>query len=182
MSKEKKKSYWNKADPLNNLLTKAEKSVVVLQKKAGDFKDPKHNELAFSLLEAYTRRGALSHDQWYLLKELNQKPSRKKVSETVYLYAMSAGHEIKLGVSSDPDRRQKDMQTGNAKDIELLWRLGPVGRAEAFKLEKQLHRKCKRFNVRGEWFTQACMDTVLRFENKRPAINYIEPNVMEVLL
>ena len=178
MSKAKRKSYWNKADPLNNLLTNAEKSIIVLQRKAGDFKDPKHNELAFSLLEVYTRKGTLSGEQWHMLKDLNQKRSRKKVSTTVYLYAMSAGNEIKIGVSSDPDSRRGDMQTGNAKEIELLWRLGPVERKEAFKLEKKLHRKCKRFNVRGEWFTQACMDTVFRFELKRPAVNYTEPAVI----
>lgn len=171
----KKKKY--KLNPLTRLLTKTERAIVELQRKAGDFESSSDNELAFRLLKSYTVRGSLSYEQLHLMRELNNSPSRKKVQTEVYLYAMAAGNEIKLGLSSQPETRKKDMQTGNAKEIELLWRLGPIDRKLAHKLEKQLHKKCKRFNVRGEWFTQACMDTVFRFELQRPAVNYTEPEV-----
>ena len=176
----KRKSYWNKPSKLNMVLTKSERSIIALQNKAGNFKDPEHNRLGFDLLRVYTIKGTLSYEQWAMLRALNQKPSRKKTEMNVFLYAMSADNEIKIGLSSDPFDRQKKMQTGNAKEIEILWRLGPIPRKEAHKLEKKLHRKCKRFNIRGEWFTSECMETILTFEPKRPVINYIELNQQQV--
>ena len=170
----KRKSYFKKPDPLKSLLTKAERSIVTLDRKCGDFKNPEHNEQARHLLKVYTLRGTLSNEQWRLVRELNQRPSRRKINREVYLYAMASGNDIKIGLSANPEARKRDMQTGNAKEIQLLWRMGPIDRKEAHRLEKKLHRRCKRFNLRGEWFTSACMDTVLRFEPNRPAINYME--------
>lgn len=159
----KRKSYWKKTNPLTTVLTKGERLISVLQNKVGGFRDPEYNRVAFELLQYYATTGTLTHDQWEILRTLNQKPSRKAIGRNVFLYAMSAGNEVKIGVSSKPESRKRDMQVGNANEIEILWSIGPVPRKEALGLEKKLHRKCKRFSIRGEWFKSECMGTVRSF-------------------
>ncbi|WP_209445718.1 GIY-YIG nuclease family protein, partial [Streptomyces roseochromogenus] len=62
---------------------------------------------------------------------------------------------IKLGMSNDPQRRRRDLATGLATRLDLLWS-HPGG----LSLEAFLHRRFARRRVRGEWFDFADVDAV----------------------
>ena len=70
---------------------------------------------------------------------------------TMYVYAIRNNHtgRIKLGISENPERRLKELQTGNDCELELLAYREAVNR---FKDEKAIHDKHQHLRVRGEWF------------------------------
>ncbi len=43
---------------------------------------------------------------------------------------------VKIGVSTDPNRRINDMQTGNPRPLKLSVTLGPFSEKEAFATER----------------------------------------------
>lgn len=64
-----------------------------------------------------------------------------------FVYFISDGEAIKIGKSTDPERRLKAMQVGHPKP---LWLLGTI--TEARMTEAQAHAKFADHLVRGEWF------------------------------
>ena len=70
---------------------------------------------------------------------------------TMYVYAIRNKHtgRIKLGISENPERRLKELQTGNDCELELLAYREAANR---FKDEKAIHDKHQHLRVRGEWF------------------------------
>ena len=72
----------------------------------------------------------------------------------VYFIKESLGElaPIKIGVATDVEKRLKVLQTGNSRRLECLAILGPFHQERAFKVEASLHRKFKKFKIRGEWF------------------------------
>jgi predicted GIY-YIG superfamily endonuclease len=88
--------------------------------------------------------------------------------ETVYVYFVSQQRDgrVKIGVSSDPDRRVKEMQTGNAKPLTVIARFPFPNRASAMAIERELHEKYSRFRVSGEWFRPRLLKA-LRVGGKR---------------
>ena len=70
---------------------------------------------------------------------------------TMYVYAIRNNHtgRIKLGISENPERRLKELQTGNDCELELLAYREAANR---FKDEKAIHNKHQHLRVRGEWF------------------------------
>lgn len=70
-----------------------------------------------------------------------------------YVYFIrEAEGSTKIGVSNNPDARLATMQTGNPRTLTIEARLGPFGRAEAYSVERRMHRVFRRWHVRGEWF------------------------------
>jgi len=150
--------------------TKTEKLMAALEKgmKQGVF-TAKDKEVAYSLMRWYLTHHYLTPPQSKLAeslaKTLELKPLMRKRDH--YLYAISDGMEVKLGRSVNIDKRMKTLQTGSARDLKELWRL-PVGTTitSAKKNERQLHRLCSKFRVRGEWFELGCMNLVETFTAK----------------
>lgn len=70
---------------------------------------------------------------------------------TMYVYAIRNKHtgRIKLGISENPERRLKELQTGNDCELELLAYREAANR---FKDEKAIHDKHQHLKIRGEWF------------------------------
>ena len=70
---------------------------------------------------------------------------------TMYVYAIRNNHtgRIKLGISENPERRLKELQTGNDCELELLAYREAANR---FKDEKAIHNRHQHLRVRGEWF------------------------------
>lgn len=69
-------------------------------------------------------------DKIYLIKSLN---------EGVY----------KIGVSKTPNKRLKEVQTGNPSPIDILY----LYETEyAYKIETCLHNRYSHYNTHGEWF------------------------------
>lgn len=97
------------------------------------------------------------------VKHARQLASKKKPKK-YWLYAMSDGDAIKLGFSSNIQKRRGSMQTGAAQSISVIWKYY-VGTLEdhARSCERKLHRLCKDHHVRGEWFNAECMELVSAF-------------------
>lgn len=72
-----------------------------------------------------------------------------------YLYVIASSEDgpVKLGISTDPNRRCRELQTGHADELHV-WHREPVGgdleRAKAF--ETLLHRGLHHCRRGGEWF------------------------------
>jgi CHAD domain-containing protein len=87
-----------------------------------------------------------------------------------YLYAISDGVAVKLGFSYRPVLRMKEMQTSHQTQLSILWKyyVGTTSSLAA-KQEKKLHRFCKQYRIRGEWFHPDCMIHVEQFAVKEKA-------------
>jgi hypothetical protein len=71
------------------------------------------------------------------------------------IYIIGDGENIKIGVSKNPQRRLKTLQTGHPHKLTLLF---SIPSPSAYKIEKQLHKMLTDFRVkktncvRSEWF------------------------------
>jgi len=63
-----------------------------------------------------------------------------------YVYAISDGTSIKIGVAKNPLQRIKTLSTGNAKKLILLGFF-----SGGFKLEKEIHNSYQKVRENGEW-------------------------------
>ncbi|MFF0164030.1 GIY-YIG nuclease family protein [Streptomyces sp. NPDC005263] len=70
-----------------------------------------------------------------------------KPSEVVYLLGAEGLDLVKIGTTTDVDRRVRTMQTGLPLTLSVLWTC-EGGR----ELEQALHSKFRVHNRRGEWF------------------------------
>jgi len=76
--------------------------------------------------------------------------------EKTYLYIIGNGDgAVKVGLSRNPQKRVKQLQTGNENKLELLFfEEFECERKKVFQVEKMVHRdlgrRCKR--KVGEWF------------------------------
>ena len=69
-----------------------------------------------------------------------------------YIYLISNGKDYKVGVSVNPEKRIKQLQTGSAESLSIveLWMLP---KDKVYGLEKECHEKINSYYVkRGEWF------------------------------
>ena len=75
----------------------------------------------------------------------------------MYVYLIQAGSKrgaIKIGVARSPDKRLATLQTGNHLDLRVLALIPCETRLKAEELERWLHYRLERFNIRGEWFNK----------------------------
>lgn len=66
-----------------------------------------------------------------------------------YLYFITDGQYIKIGVSNDVDKRLKTLKTGSSQDIRLL---GKYYLPNPYSVEALLHQLLKNYRINGEWF------------------------------
>jgi len=72
--------------------------------------------------------------------------------ETSYLYIISNGTDLKIGVSKNPAKRLKQLQTGSSESLELI-EIYSLPSEKVYKLEKECHQRLVSSYVkRGEWF------------------------------
>lgn len=76
----------------------------------------------------------------------------------VYAIQESETKRIKLGISESPERRLKELQTGNSQELILL---GYVPANGGFNDEKRLHSDCVNYHIRGEWYKQDVLSKLL---------------------
>ena len=48
---------------------------------------------------------------------------------------------VKIGLAVDPLRRVKELQTGNARRLHLLMKIGPISDKRAVAIERKLHKR-----------------------------------------
>ena len=71
---------------------------------------------------------------------------------TQMLYIMRCGTAFKFGISNNPPKRVKQLQTGNAEPIDLIFQLVLDQGIAASDVEKILHKFLKKYRKCGEWF------------------------------
>ena len=92
--------------------------------------------------------------------------------DTTYLYIITDGENAKVGKSDNPEKRLKELQTGNANHLSLVLTF-PVPSDKVFSIEKQCHDELRlHFEKRGEWFKD-----VLLFEVRNTIFSIIESNL-----
>ncbi len=124
---------------------------------------------AKDLITWYKLNGYFTKAQMSLAKNLTYIKKKPEVIKKHYLYAISNGEQVKLGMSSDVNKRLKSLQTSSPSELSLLWKYYIANTPkDAVKIEKMLHRACSKFHVRGEWFSMGCIDIVNSFNpNKK---------------
>lgn len=124
------------------------------------------------LLSWYRSRGRLSGAQIMMARALIKqseslgKPriTNKENESKFYLYAISDGVSVKIGYSKDVKSRLRKMQTGSSRALSVVWRYFVGDNEEiARRQEKKLHRYCRLFRVRGEWFDPQCLTLIAIF-------------------
>jgi len=79
--------------------------------------------------------------------KLTDKERKRKSNRKVYL--MRSGDNIKVGVSTSPQERQRQIQTSHYEEVELIKTWEPE---DALSMEKKIHAKLFSQHQRGEWF------------------------------
>lgn len=72
--------------------------------------------------------------------------------QNCYVYIITAGPFIKVGVAKNIDQRLNDLQVGCPLQYELVWTSDRNRRTFAEILENAIHAKLNMHRVRGEWF------------------------------
>ena len=72
--------------------------------------------------------------------------------DSLYIIQSSNKGMIKIGRSTDPDVRLKQLQTGNPSKLKLIHVFEEIG----YK-EKIYHELLKEFRIKGEWFSYDCV-------------------------
>ena len=68
----------------------------------------------------------------------------------VYIAQEAESGRYKIGISKDPEKRVKQLNTGNPEELVLIY----TAKAEdGFKSESSLHRQLQSSNIRSEWFS-----------------------------
>ena len=67
----------------------------------------------------------------------------------IYLIKSKKESAYKIGVSKNPNKRLKQLQTGNSSELELV----TCYESEfAYKIEKTIHNMFSHLNENGEWY------------------------------
>jgi hypothetical protein len=82
----------------------------------------------------------------------------------LYIIAASSHGPVKLGISGDPERRVRQLQTGHAQRLQI-YHQEPVAASQAPRYERLLHKDVAHLRSHGEWFNLTVDDALahLRF-------------------
>lgn len=72
-----------------------------------------------------------------------------------YLYCITDGVGYKVGWAINPEKRLKQLQTGNPRQLRIHARLRCSCTAQAMMRERNLHKRHRKHRLIGEWFTDA---------------------------
>jgi len=76
-----------------------------------------------------------------------------------YVYAaVDEQQRVKIGISSNPENRIKQLNIGNADKLSLVFTRKAIGCG--YSDETNLHLECSDFKIRSEWFTQEAMEVI----------------------
>lgn len=95
----------------------------------------------------------------------------------MFIYIISDGDHVKIGISKTPERRLKQLQTGHPKKL-VLYKVREVDAVSAKKLEAIIHRTCGNYRLKGEWFNmtrelaEASINDVLIKAEDVPNLDY----------
>lgn len=90
--------------------------------------------------------------------------SGKRTAPQSFVYFMTAGNKVKIGVSKNPRRRLDDLKTGSSRLVSIRYVM-PGDRQK----ERELHTLFAEYRVNGEWFlfTSAIKEWIAQDEARR---------------
>jgi predicted GIY-YIG superfamily endonuclease len=86
---------------------------------------------------------------------LSQKPYHRPPMEEWFVYYIQAGRKgpVKIGISTQPDKRLQDLQTAHYAKLVLKVKVGGLWKREAEVLEHTMYAAFqRRYHIRGEWY------------------------------
>jgi predicted GIY-YIG superfamily endonuclease len=72
----------------------------------------------------------------------------------IYVIAANPSGPVKLGISNNPEKRVRQLQTGHA-DTLYVFHKEPVEQERVKIFERLLHRDNRHMRLRGEWFNMS---------------------------
>lgn len=66
---------------------------------------------------------------------------------------------MKIGMSSDPEKRLKQLQTANSQKLQIRAKIKCKSRKHAMEVEAAAHEYFAKHHKRGEWFK--CADIII---------------------
>lgn len=69
----------------------------------------------------------------------------------IYIIREEGKGRLKIGISNNPEKRLKTLQTGSAEDLTLLYT--SLVCSNSLEIETNVHEHFKEYLVRGEWFS-----------------------------
>ena len=152
------------------LLTQLEQDIAILHRHK--FEDESMEVLRQSLVRHFITNDELSYRQKDAVKKLAaplrmQKKTIKaqKRQRKHYVYAISDGAFVKIGFAVSPEKRLAELQIANPSPLRIEAKIECPNYGCATRLEKKIHRACKKYGIRGEWFE---MDAMCIFDNFDP--------------
>lgn len=92
--------------------------------------------------------------QQHLMSLGYPKSRAGKEAATSFVYVIGqADGPLKIGVSSDVEKRRKSLQTASHKDFLIIHLSRPMRRKDAFAVERDSHQQLAAHAVGGEWFS-----------------------------
>lgn len=76
----------------------------------------------------------------------------EQVNPKSFVYFISDGVFIKIGKGANPRKRLLELQTGNARKLNLLYLIPCKNDTAAFRVERMLHENFEKYRLSGEWF------------------------------
>lgn len=148
------------------LLSKLEEDIALLNRH--EFEVESLEEMRQSLLKQFICLPELSQRQKNAVHKL-ATPLRTKAKSVKttrrrkkhYVYAITDGAFLKIGLALDPSKRMAELQVASPSFLEVMETIECQRYGDASRLEKKIHRACKKFHVRGEWFE---MDALMVFD------------------
>lgn len=100
-------------------------------------------------------------------------------NHTVYFIQPRSGGLIKIGVTSDIDRRLKELQTGQAAELRVVHKIVFDKRAIAERVEQLLHSRYAQYRSNGEWFDVSLAMIKADIEWAREIVGILDGDVNE---
>lgn len=96
---------------------------------------------------------------------------------TCYVYFISDGEYVKIGISRNVKSRLSGLQTSNPKQLSLLHQIECIDSDYASLLEQAFHRNFDNFCVSGEWFNLEWDVIKPQIEGIKEATPYPKPEI-----
>jgi hypothetical protein len=76
----------------------------------------------------------------------------------VTIYFITDGTNIKIGRTSNIEKRIKNLQTSNSNDLKVIYCIYNVEKS----FEKLVHGICERYHINKEWFSMEAVNHLLK--------------------
>lgn len=91
-------------------------------------------------------------EPFFIEKEFSDFLATENIKPKYFVYFISDGDFVKIGVTNNIKLRLSELQVGNARKLDCICLIPAKNRNSAFSLEHNLHDIYERYYINGEWF------------------------------